>query len=138
MSFRKSLFFHIKTLAAGLSDPIQYGSAFSLDSSHYLMAVVSDPESRQLLCDDPNEQGTALVQFVYIVGNQHESASFGLSQDRLELLQDIVKNILGNFTADSETYNVWNNITEGIQPFGQSEGYYYATLFETTFSWNRV
>jgi len=135
MSFRSELWTYVKTnFEPLLSYPIYYGQGEHGSGPFYTMVVVVDPEQGSTICEAQGDAGNALVQFTFSTGNDSDSASLGVAEDGLETLKILVAGLTGNIG----NYDIWNNITSGVQTLDDPTLQWWGALFESSLSWNIV
>jgi hypothetical protein len=128
MNFQKALYFKIKESVPNL----YYGNANSQEPPYAVMQMVTDPAQPFVMCDDQTTAGDCRLQFSY-AGNKGQ----GDAEDELETIRNVVVAIIGNITYSGVTFEVWQNITEGIRQFSPSLNTWDA-IFETRLSWRKL
>jgi hypothetical protein len=132
MTFREAVTNYIEANIS-LDHPLYYGTGERADGgSYYNLTLVSDLEQPSTYCKQQGEEGQALLQFTFVAGNQTTDSGLGYVSDELEKLKVAVAGIIGDI---GNNFQVWENLTNGVSPFGDSDGQIWAALFESNMRW---
>lgn len=111
--------------------PVYFGTPQEKRGEFVVMLIVNAGERPDVLCEDQGEAGQVDLQFSGVAAS--EQAAYNL----LESLKNYVQSIAGQLTVDSDTFQVNENITDGVRGFDASLGAWQA-IFESRFAWHEI
>jgi hypothetical protein len=130
MTFQKALFNKIKTDIPALK--LYYGNAFNVAPPYFVMFPVTSSLKGEVFCDS-DDAGEILLQFSYV-----SNLGAGPTEDGLEQLHALVKGIIGNIIYSGVTYQIWENVTEGIRLLGGASNNTWDAIFETRLKYKEI
>jgi hypothetical protein len=130
--------FYNHIVASGPSVTYFYGSAEGGSTEYVIINKIEGGERPETLCQDQGEASRSLYQFsAYTGGTTGEAGSAGYTQKFLETVKDYVKTVKG-VIGTSEQYRIWNNVTSGVRPLGDTQLQSWGAMFEVELWWEEV
>lgn len=137
MAIEDVLFEHINTNFT-FDGTLYLDSAEGAEDQYITMFKIDDPEEPVVLCDEPGEEGRALIRFVSVMG-QGIPSDGPMVRAYSTTLKDQVKNIKGVIGTATQ-YRVWDNSTSGVITLGEGKNELntWQAYFDTFMRWSLV
>ena len=136
--FEKELYNYIRTTFTFTGD-FRYITAEGSTPPYFIIVKASADELPNTLCQTQGETGKALFRISGYAGGQDGAITdAAATMEYMEAIKVQFAELKGEIGTSPNDFRIWNNVTSGVTPLGESERATWGAVFDFELWWEKI